>query len=345
MTGNKKKGVQNSGGSAPAETLARFSDVLLQLYRDARSPKVNDFQTRAFERIKTLIPLDTGAWVRGVIDLDPGVAYTGMQIIDGYRYNLPPSMAQGFSSNIQKKGLIAKVASQTPGVTVNACLREWYPDRSMWPYFDQFGLQHELQTHFPNPVTGLTSAIVIYRADLNNPFTEQERLIKQTLMPHLVDAAAQAQIAPWIEDHTGEQSFPCSAIADQSGMLRHATDDFSGMLQKQWPGWRGPHLPPPLREIVTKGENGHFVGGEINVRINQGMDLALLLARPGRLTDQLSKQQLIAARHSANGASYKQIARSMDLSPATVRNYLTIIYRKLEVKNKTQLAEALREVE
>lgn len=341
MTANKK-----SPGDKPEapEIYALLSDVLLHLYREARSPGGNDFLTRAFEGVKTLIPFDYGAWARAFVDLDPGVEYTGPQIIDVRLYNLPETIMQAYSSNVQKIGTLAKVAAQAPGVTVNACLRDWFPE-SVWEYFDQNGLQHELRTHFHNTATGLTTSISLIRADLNNPFSEQERLLKQQLMPHLVDAAAQAQIAPWIEGHTGEQGFPCSAIADQSGMLRHATDGFAALLQKQWPGWRGPQLPPPLQEILATGGDGRFVGANIVVDFNQGRDLALLRARPARLTDQLSKQQLIAARYSADGASFKQIARLMDLSPATVRNYLTIIYRKLEVNNKIQLAEALREVE
>ncbi|MSP42805.1 MAG: response regulator transcription factor [Alphaproteobacteria bacterium] len=47
----------------------------------------------------------------------------------------------------------------------------------------------------------------------------------------------------------------------------------------------------------------------------------------------------------AGGLSFKEIARRMDLSPATVRTYLRNIYRKLGVKTKIQLSEMLRELE
>lgn len=71
----------------------------------------------------------------------------------------------------------------------------------------------------------------------------------------------------------------------------------------------------------------------------------LVQVRTARLTDQLSDQQLKVARHTADGLSFKEIARRMQLSPATVRSYQTNIYRRLGVKTKIQLAGALREAE
>ena len=73
--------------------------------------------------------------------------------------------------------------------------------------------------------------------------------------------------------------------------------------------------------------------------------MPLIQGRSKLLADQLSEQQMKVANYSVDGLSFKEIARCMDLSPATVRNYLTNIYRKLGVKNRAQLAEILREVE
>ncbi|MFZ5931858.1 MAG: helix-turn-helix domain-containing protein [Pseudomonadota bacterium] len=73
--------------------------------------------------------------------------------------------------------------------------------------------------------------------------------------------------------------------------------------------------------------------------------MPLIQGRSKLLADQVSEQQTKVANYSVGGLSFKAIARLMDLSPATIRYYLTIIYRKLGVKNKIQLAEMLRDAE
>ena len=45
---------------------------------------------------------------------------------------------------------------------------------------------------------------------------------------------------------------------------------------------------------------------------------------------------------AAEGAAYKTIAKVLGKSPATVRNQLHAVYRKLDVANRTALACKLR---
>jgi DNA-binding CsgD family transcriptional regulator len=59
---------------------------------------------------------------------------------------------------------------------------------------------------------------------------------------------------------------------------------------------------------------------------------------PRPATDRLTPAQRAVAFHAANGLSYKQVAKALNLSPATVRNQLHGIYQKLGVSNKGALA-------
>ena len=58
---------------------------------------------------------------------------------------------------------------------------------------------------------------------------------------------------------------------------------------------------------------------------------------PGLLT----KRELTVAEYYAAGESYKQSARQLEVSPATIRNHIASIYRKLEINNKAQLIHRL----
>lgn len=58
----------------------------------------------------------------------------------------------------------------------------------------------------------------------------------------------------------------------------------------------------------------------------------------------LSKREITVAEHYADGQTYKEIARDLGISPATIRNHLASIYRKFEINNKAQLVHRLAEM-
>ena len=55
----------------------------------------------------------------------------------------------------------------------------------------------------------------------------------------------------------------------------------------------------------------------------------------------LTMREFAVAEHYAAGLSYKEIARELGISPATIRNHIAAIYRKLEINNKAQLIHRL----
>ncbi len=59
-------------------------------------------------------------------------------------------------------------------------------------------------------------------------------------------------------------------------------------------------------------------------------------------TDALSKRETEVASAYAGGESYKEIARSLGLSPTTIRTHLRTVYTKLGVTSKVELAQVLK---
>ncbi len=58
----------------------------------------------------------------------------------------------------------------------------------------------------------------------------------------------------------------------------------------------------------------------------------------------LSKREMSVAEHYASGQSHKEIGRDLGISPATIRNHIAAIYRKLEINNKAQLVHRLDDI-
>jgi DNA-binding CsgD family transcriptional regulator len=67
----------------------------------------------------------------------------------------------------------------------------------------------------------------------------------------------------------------------------------------------------------------------------------MLQGRYKTLLDSLSRREREVANHFASGLTYKSIAESLSLSPATIRNHLNNIYSKLRIGNKAELVAVL----
>ncbi len=90
----------------------------------------------------------------------------------------------------------------------------------------------------------------------------------------------------------------------------------------------GRYLPPRLAEIAASRID---TGAVARVRDSAA-------AAPGTLTD----RQLAVLRLVASGLSNKEVAQSLDLSPATVKTHLAHIQAVLHAKNRTDAAQRAR---
>jgi DNA-binding NarL/FixJ family response regulator len=71
-------------------------------------------------------------------------------------------------------------------------------------------------------------------------------------------------------------------------------------------------------------------------------DLLLLRAKVISPLAKLSKRERAVVQLYAKGNSYKEVARSLQLAPTTIRNFIQHAYRKLGIDNKTALANLLQ---
>ena len=71
-------------------------------------------------------------------------------------------------------------------------------------------------------------------------------------------------------------------------------------------------------------------------------DLFRLSIREQSPIDKLTSREQQVVEGVTQGLSFKQIAKKLDLSPSTVSNHLYRIYQKLNINNRSQLADLIQ---
>jgi DNA-binding CsgD family transcriptional regulator len=191
-----------------------------------------------------------------------------------------------------------------------------------------------------DPVTTVGELVFLFRRE--RAFGADERDLLQAVAPHLFAAWRQRQsLGLWSRAQDGKpQALAGYAVVDNGGLVHAADADFGEAVLRAFPGWAGPVLPERLRSLVNAGRSPLRLGAQ-RFALRRGGDGRHLLLALGHEVETLTTAERRAARLFASGASHAAVAAQLGLSPATVRNQLAAVYRKLHVHSKPALAAAL----
>lgn len=316
-------------------TITKFSTLLLDLYRFTADDSPESFQSTVLDAVRNVLPFDSGLWATGRMSPEGPVAHAV------HAYRQPPEMMANYE-RVKHHDTVALAAFGSLGQTINASSTAPSTHPAVRDHCARFGMAHGLATIMADPVTGLFTAISLYRADPGRPFAESERLTKQALAPHLNEIGTLKRFSSLRDNGAAA---PCRALAlcDKQGFLHVAGASFAAMLRNEWPEWYGPQLPPALRERLRESKWQWKGGRAIVVKSEALNDLRLMSARRKSGIDHLGRRELEIAKRFGAGMGFRAIANALKISPATVRNHVQAIYAKLGIHNKVALALLLRE--
>lgn len=285
------------------DRVARICMAILRLHRDGGAVPAVDFPSWAMGIVGELVPHDLAIWEIGAGETLAGRWQTGM--------------VGDFFVRSERGGKISEAGLDAV-------------------HFDGKGQE----SHLPgprlgkqvlDPETGLVDVLHLCRIDPS--FSVEERLAFEYLAPNLVEARRRNCLEAF--GRKNPESCWCHAVCDSASIV-HAIDEcFLKLLRIEWPQWRGPVLPDPVLRIP---DGGKFVGKHLVVEAFQESGGRFLRARERMPVDELSHREHEVARAYSSGRSYKEIGRYYGISPSTVSNHLTTIYRKLGICDKTELA-------
>lgn len=112
----------------------------------------------------------------------------------------------------------------------------------------------------------------------------------------------------------------------------------------EWPGWVGARMPPEVCAAFSDGARSYYKGKHVIIGMEADQQLVHLTARRCNVLDVLTARELAVARLFARGVEHKDVAKEMGVSPHTVRNQIKSIYLKLGVRNKSSLADCLKDL-
>ena len=317
-----------------------FSGLLLRLYRQAQDMPLAEFQAWALGAAREAIPFDSALWVTGVMGPEGGIVHSACV------YRQPPDMMENYERIKQHDTLGFETFSHM-GQTINAALTtdpSWRPrlHPDVMAHVKRYGMEHVLTTHIDEPVLRLFTAVAFYRANPGQPFTEAERLFKQNLMPHLVEAWNTNRFNfMHSSGRVAAQPGLARAICDKRGVLYNVSKGFEELVLAEWPDWHGPRLPQVMLDALSGKRRHLYTGHAIVGTIKALNDMLMLCVRRVSSVDQLSPREFEVASRFGRGMDFRKIAEELHIAPVTVRNHLQAIYAKLGVSNKIEMARVI----
>lgn len=185
--------------------------------------------------------------------------------------------------------------------------------------------------------SGQSFVVVLYRFEGAEAFSDDEALLIRFLLEQL-GLLWSKSLQDMFQASTTE-ALSSMLLAKLDGTLIYCGAEMALRLASL--GWdqQGRQAPSALMQFGKVGGRLR-VGGEWVVISPDEEGLRVQLASNDQ-TPPLPTRLLRVAALSCDGLSAKEIARELDLSPATVRTYLRDTYNQLGVRNKLELNSAL----
>lgn len=319
-------------------TAKMLSTLLLNLYEATRTPVVQEFQDRALAEIARIVPFDGSIWGIGTISPD-------RTVVKGAHVSNFGQEAVDILNREDARNIVGKALRAKPGVAHIFSSSEVFKDPQTEALWSELGGVKEVLCHGAiDDRAGLISFLAIARRSGGRSFTDDDARWIEVLAPHLEATLQICRVSELQQRKAYAGTLHTrSAVCDATGVLHVAEPGFASLLQEGWPRWQGPCLPQDLTALASSVGEQDLERGNITVSVSGVAHQRIIVVTRKMPVDFLTQQERIVAEAYAEGQSYKEVARLLGRSPATVRHHLRSVYAKLGVKDKGELAHTLFE--
>ncbi|MCC7217781.1 MAG: helix-turn-helix transcriptional regulator [Burkholderiales bacterium] len=314
-------------------TLAHgLNELLLALYRASRELPLEEFQSAAISLIQPWLRFDFAQW--GSSPIAP-TAVTKRLV---HQFNEGPEAITAYEE-IKHQDTVAEIAWKTRSGVLSYSPDEMFASRDkagVREYTRRFRHHNNLLWYDVDHARAFVRWASLYRASPSRRYLDGDADLARFLVPHLFEALTINRLTSL--EHVrdgGLRRHYHLAIADRDGGLVHAEAGFMALLREEFGSLATACLPDPCRAAIV--DRGRYVGRALVVLVVRPCELLFLKARPVCPADGLSRREREVAEQLAAGATYKTLARALNMAPATARNHMDAIRRKLGIHKAAEL--------
>lgn len=305
-----------------ALSVRSLSELLLDLYQQASETTPDQFQPQALSRISESLHFDAAAWGGGWAS-DRQV--TELSVLNEKNALIEDWM--NFRHLDQFCDLTLHRLSTTFSFEDVADYRRTTVFNEHWR---RFGVNHMIATIVAEPLDDYVSFIGLCRHQDSPAFDGRERQFKELLMPHL------ARNLQMNREHflsSFDDSEAGLAWIDNYGVVKATRGRMPAIMRELWSQQR--NIPEEIMRRLQ--QSGCWRNESYSLSARPVGNCWLAEAKPSMSIDSLTPRETEVANLYAQGHSHKEVARQLSIAPATVRNLLALVYRKLDVNDKAAL--------
>lgn len=330
-----------------------LGNLLIELYRVAQGMAVDEFQEYCLGLLNAIVPFDSARYVGGVLTPQ------GLQIQESFLHNKPIEAISDYAS-ITHADPVLKALRANPGRVIRFHPPTLFSGKEKSPLFDyakRFEHANGMTALYIDQDSPHAQSISIFRADKESHFLEQDSLIIEQVLPHVLEAI-KVNHALAIHRSVNDTDRSTVAIARQNGALHFCSMGFRKLLNMEWPDWESAILPGPLMDGLARVGQAGFCTASIRVSVKCIGELLFLKAsklsasvscptiRPEMLKSVygLTPAEARVAIALLEGSSARIVADYLHVSPHTVRTQLKQIYAKLDVDTRARFVKLMLEL-
>lgn len=314
----------------------KVNTLILELYRAAKETPVDEFQDLALALVKAQTSFRTAFWGTGEM------TGAGLVAHSVHLHNEPLEMLTEWGPIKHLDTTIDEVIANSGRTVISHAPSRYSEQGIVLDYTQRYGHMNYMTITTISRTHPAGQWLSLFRADKHDHFNSADCRSLEQIMPHLVEALEINRMLGQLHSLDADSgSGGTRAIAHMNGLLYHCGKKFAKLMLEIWPNWENGQLPAELMAVLYLGKETILAEHAIAVSTSTLGNMLLLNIRRVSPLHNLSRRELEVARLYAQGNSYKQIGLLLDISPATVRNFLGRIYTKLGINNKVDLVSHL----
>ncbi|GAA5134352.1 response regulator transcription factor [Thalassotalea piscium] len=298
-----------------------------KLYRDASFIPLEEFSSWALDLLRQVIHFDAAIWGTGHISSQQFHTQTTLDV--------PPEIFEKLRKTVAINPIFKQLMlNEGLAVDMREILtdEEFYQSSLYLDCFKPYEIERILSSIDIEFRSGIFTLLTLYRFDRNATFSYEEKRLHNQLLFHLRCALSHKQFITLNENTLDAKNDNKCALCDREGIYHNVTSSFLDVLEAHLPNSAKQQFPLTMTDL-----SNDFTIANLQFKRESFGELFKLTVRVKNQLDELTQREREVVEGICKGSTFKQIAKSLNLSPSTVSNHLYRIYSKLGINKRSDL--------